>query len=175
MPNEIKRLLTAEIARDLEGVQDMLLVDASRLTAVKSGELRGKLEEMGIRLRVVRNSLAVYALREAGLPPMDEVLQGATAILVGSEGAGRMSKALVEWNKKEIPVEVKGGLLEGKVGNKEDVLAWASLPTRPELLCAILTGILAPAAGVGGAFQATLAQFANLVAAHIEKMEKDSE
>jgi large subunit ribosomal protein L10 len=173
MPSEIKRRLTEAFTQDLENAQDLVLLDASRLPAKKSGELRGRLEEAGIRLRVVKNHLAKLALENAGLPAMDALFNGPTAIALGGEGAGKISKLLTEWNKKEVPVTLKGGLLEGKLGGAQDVEIWAKLPTRPEMLSAILGGILSPASGVGAGFHASLAQFANLVAAHIEKMEKE--
>ena len=173
MPSDLKRFLTAEIRQNLEGVEDLVLVDASKLPAQKAGELRGKLEEAGVRLRVVKNRLAKRAFETAGFPALDDAFSGPTAILTGGEGAGMISRIIRDWNKKEPNVELKGGLLEGTRGAARDVAAWADLPSRDELLVGILTGILAPASGLGGAFQASLTQFLNLVTAHIDSMEKE--
>ncbi|MHC5038375.1 MAG: 50S ribosomal protein L10 [Planctomycetota bacterium] len=171
MPSELKELLAAEIARELKGVEDLLLVDASKLSAQKAGELRGRFEEAGIRFRVVKNRLAFRAFHAIGIESLDPVLQGPTAVIWGEEGSAAISKIVSAWNKKEPPIQIKGGLLEGKAGSAEEVKAWAGLPSRPEMLSALLASILSPASGVAGAFEASLGQFARLVAAHIEKLE----
>jgi large subunit ribosomal protein L10 len=173
MPSDLKLYLKNEISRDISDLRDMLFIDASRLPAQKAGELRGRLEEAGITMKVIRNRLARRAFEEAGLAVPEQAFMGPTAVVFGGESASAISRVLTEWNKKEAKVDLKGGLLEGAAGNAEEAVAWAGLPSRTELLASILGGILAPASGLGGAFAATIGQFANLLAAHIEKMEKD--
>ena len=173
MPSAVKQLITAQLAEELKGLQDLILADASRLSAVQAHALRGRLEAAGVRMRVVKNRLVTRAFREAGIEALSGPFQGATAVLFGGDGAHQIARLLKDWNKKETAVRVKGGLLEGRVGNREEAEAWAELPNRTELLSMILGGIVGPASGLAGAFGATLAQFAGCVAAHIEKKEKE--
>ncbi|MHC4598800.1 MAG: 50S ribosomal protein L10 [Planctomycetota bacterium] len=173
MPSAVKQLLTAQLTEELKGLQDLILADASRLSAEKAHVLRGRLMQVGVRMRVVKNRLVTRAFREAGVEAFSGPLQGATAVLFGGDGAPQIARLLKDWNKKETAVQVKGGLLEGRAGSREEAEAWAELPNRAELLSMILGGIVGPASGLAGAFEATLAQFVGCVAAHVEKKEKE--
>lgn len=173
MPSEVKKLISVTVAREIEGLENLVFLDASSLPAKKNHELRGRLEEAGLRMRVVKNRLARRAFEAAGLAVQPEHLKGATAMVFGGEGVGSIARVLRDWNRKEPPVVLKGGLLEGAPGSAQDAATWADLPSREELLSMILGGILAPATGVAGALQGALVLFPSLVAAHIDKMEKD--
>jgi large subunit ribosomal protein L10 len=173
MPSEVKLLITAQLTEELKGLQDLILADASKLSAEKAHVLRGRLGDVGVKMRVVKNRLVTRAFGEAGIEALAGPFEGATAVMFGGDGAHQIARLLRDWNKKETAVQVKGGLLEGRVGSRQEAEAWAELPNRSELLSMILGGIVGPASGLAGAFEATLAQFAGCVAAHVEKMEKE--
>ncbi len=173
MPSELKRLLTREMAREIEGLDDLLLVDASKLPARENGDLRGKMEASGMQMLVVKNHLLSLAARTADLPSLDALLEGPVAVVKGGEGAADIARLIAEWNRSHTAVQIKGGLIEGRVGNAEEADSWASLPSRNDLLAQLLGDILSPASGLAAAFHATQAQFAGLVAAHIDSLKEE--
>jgi large subunit ribosomal protein L10 len=172
MAKELKRLITGEWKKEFTGVRDLVLVDASRLKGPETWALRGKLSDAKMHVLVLQNRLAKLAMGDSGLGAATDLLRGPTAVVWGGDGAADISRALAAWNKKGPKVAIKGGLIDGAPGTPADVNAWAGLPSRDELLSLILSDILAPATGVAGAFHASLSLVANLVAAHVEKMEK---
>ncbi|MHC4778397.1 MAG: 50S ribosomal protein L10 [Planctomycetota bacterium] len=173
MPSEVKLLLTAQLTEELKGLKDLILADTSTLTAGQNHALRGKLNEVGVQMRVVKNRLVTRAFQSAGISELAKPLDGPTSVLFGGDGAPSIARLLKNWNRKQSKIGIKGGLLEGRVGTEDDVKAWAELPSREELLSMILGGILSPATGLAGAFQATMTQFVGCVAAHVEKLEKE--
>ncbi|MCU0722243.1 MAG: 50S ribosomal protein L10 [Planctomycetes bacterium] len=174
MAKELKRLLTTQWKKEFAGVRDLVVLDASRLTGPEAWALRGKLAAAKVRMRVLRNRIAKVALRESGLQAAEPFLEGPSAVVWGGDGAADISRIIDAWNRKGPAVKVRGGLIEGNPGTPADVASWAKLPSRPELLSQILSAFLAPATGVAGAFHASLAQIPGLVAAHVEKLEKET-
>jgi large subunit ribosomal protein L10 len=172
MAKELKRLITREWKKEFSGVHDLVLVDASKLKGPQTWAFRGKLAASKLRMRVLQNRVARIAFRESGLQAAEGLLRGPTAVVYGGDGAADISRALAAWNRQNPPVAIKGGLIEGNPGTPKDVESWAKLPSRPELLSQVLGVLIAPATEIASAFEAALSQFANLAAAHVEKMEK---
>ena len=81
MSKYVKNLMTEELSRRLDGVNDLLLVNVVGIDANSSVELRRRLREKNIHLQLVRNSLARSATEGTALPPAleDAVRNNATS------------------------------------------------------------------------------------------------
>ena len=175
MSKTLKALLKDGLTQDLAGSNDVILVDSSRLKAQEAWQLRGQLAKSGLRMKVVKNSIASLVLREKGGAGLDKCFEGPVTLVYGGEsaGAGSIVRALEAWNKKSNPVSYRGGLLDGAVGAGGEIKSWALLPTREEMLSQVLGILIAPASEIARLMHATRATFPNLLAAHVEKLEKE--
>ena len=72
MSKYVKDLLTDEIGKRLDGVQDLLLVNISGMTANDNSALRVALRKKNIRMTMVKNSLARKAIDGTGRRCADE-------------------------------------------------------------------------------------------------------
>src|SRR5436189_5815766 len=95
MPNLVNTLISADYARMFSASEGLLVLSWGGVTVKESEDLRAKLGGAGVRLRMVRNSLARRALAELGYEFPAEVFAGNVCVAVGStEGTVHAAKAL---------------------------------------------------------------------------------
>ena len=83
MSKLVKDLITKELRKRLDGVEDALLVDVIGLENNKNILLRQRLRKKNMHLLVVKNSLARRATEGTSLAPAFETTQGTMAIVWG--------------------------------------------------------------------------------------------
>jgi large subunit ribosomal protein L10 len=114
------------------------------LNVAQVTELRKKCREAGVEFKVYKNTLTRRATAEVGLSELDAVLTGPTAIAFSAEDEIVAAKVLADFAKTNEALEIKGGVMEGKVLSVEEVKAIASLPNREGLLSMLLSVLQAP-------------------------------
>lgn len=145
MPNLINRLIVRDLAAAFEGAEGLIVVTYGGLTAVENETLRDTLAEKGCELRLVRNALAKLVLKQRGHELADGALLGNTAIAYGSsEAVLHAAKAFQSAATKKLnKVQVRAGVLEGRLLSSAEVVELADVPDRPTLqskLLGCLTG-----------------------------------
>ena len=123
------------------------------LTVSQMGDLRRRLHQADVSLQVVKNTLARRAAEGTDFKVAEELFTGPVAIAFGNEPVG-MAKAIAEFAKEHEVMEIKGGVLDGKMIGVADVKALASLPSREVLLAKMLGSMQSPISG----FVRTLAE-----------------
>ena len=93
---------------------------------------------------VSKNSLASLALKDLEREKLAESIDGQTAFIWSDSDSVEISKILVEFAKDIDTVSVSGGLLEGKILDKDDVKRLSDLPSREILLSMLLSAIQSP-------------------------------
>lgn len=124
--------------------------DYRGLSVKELTELRRKVQEVGGDVTVAKNTLIRRVINDTeGMPAIDEILKGPTALVVGYEDPVAPVKALMDFlkaNKKEQ--EVRGGILDGKVVNIDEIKQIATLPSREEMIAKLMGSMQSPAQGV---------------------------
>jgi len=94
MSKYVKDLLTKDLAGRLDGVEECVVADVIGMDAIATSDLRKRLRSKGIRLMVVKNSLARRAFEGKPLAPAFEGIDGTAAIMWGLDAASvaRVSK-----------------------------------------------------------------------------------
>ena len=133
-----------EVYEKLTKAQSVVLVDFRGLTVQEATELRKKLREAGVELRVTKNTLTRLAAEKADLKDLHAYLEGPTALAFGYEDPVSPAKILSDFAKDHKKLELKGGVLEGKVIDQAMVAALAELPTRDVLLGQLVGLMQAP-------------------------------
>lgn len=123
------------------------------LTVAQMGDLRRRLRQANVSMRVVKNTLARRAAEGTDFKAAEELFSGPVAIAYGSDPVG-MAKALSEFSKEHEALEILGGVLEGKRVDVQGIKALASLPPREVLLAKLLGSMQSPISG----FVRTLAE-----------------
>ncbi|MFA5785701.1 MAG: 50S ribosomal protein L10 [Actinomycetota bacterium] len=166
MPTPAKVAEVQEIKDLLSSSRATLLTEYRGLKVSDLKELRTALRsKAGAEYRVVKNTLAAIAAREAGMEGLAPMLEGPTALAFVSGDPVEAAKALAEFSKRLPALVIRGGVFEGKVIGVEEVRTLATLETREVLLAKLAGAALAALARAAGMFQAPLSQMARLAAA----------
>ena len=97
---------------------------------------------------MVKNTLTTRAANEVDLPELAQYLAGPTAIAFGFDEPVSAAKILNEFARTHKALEIKGGVLEGRVIGVEEVRALADLPSREQLLGMVARAMQGPIAGM---------------------------
>lgn len=143
-----KEALVSEIQEKLSGSQSVILADYRGLNVTEVTELRKKLRESGVEYKVVKNTLTSRAAKAANIDGLDQFLSGPTALAFGIDDPVAPAKILADFAKNHKHLELKGGVLEGKVIDLAKVNELASLPSRKALLGQVVGLLQAPIRGL---------------------------
>ncbi|SJZ79207.1 large subunit ribosomal protein L10 [Pilibacter termitis] len=149
-----KAALVEEVAGKFNNATSVVIVDSRGLTVEQDTVLRKNLREAGVELKVIKNSILRRAAEKAGLSGLDEVFTGPTAVAFSNEDAVAPAKIINDFAKEAEALEIKGGVVEGKVSSKEEIISLAKLPNREGLLSMLLSVLQAPVRNVAYAVNA---------------------
>ncbi len=158
---ELKQPVVQEISKAIEGAQSVVLVDHRGLTVQQDTELRKQLREAGVTYKVYKNTMMNFAFKGTDCEGLSDLLNGPSAIAVSKDDATAPARILCEFAKKAPKLEVKGGVVEGKVLDVAAIGEVAQIPSREVLLGRLF-----------GSFQSPIASFARIIK---QIAEKDSE
>lgn len=169
-----KEQVVAKIKEKLEQSSSVILADYRGLNVGQITKMRAELRQAGVEFKVLKNTLTSLAAKEVGLDDLDQYLEGPTALAFGVDDPVAPAKILVKYAKEFKQLEIKGGVLEGKVVDLAAVKALADLPSREELLAQVLRGMQSPLAGFAGALNGVLRNFVYVLEA-VRKQKAEAE
>ncbi|OYW70562.1 MAG: 50S ribosomal protein L10 [Aerococcus viridans] len=143
-----------EIVEKMNAANSIVVVDYLGLSVAQVTELRKQLREAGVEFKVIKNTIMRRALDSQDLEYHEEVFQGPTAVAFGMEDAVAPAKILSDFAKTADALELKGGVIEGKVLSKDEIKKIAQLPNREGLLSMLLSVLQAPVRNVAYAVKA---------------------
>ena len=161
MKRSDKEQLVTELKDKLAGADAVYYTDFTGLNVKRMTELRRRLRKAGVEYVVIKNTLALRAVSEAGMA--GQALKGPTGVVVAKDAIAA-AKLLTDFAKEnDAKPSVKGGLYEGNVIDEATVKKLASLPTRDEALSILV-----------GTFNSVLSMFALSLEARKTQLEAGS-
>ena len=149
-----KETLVQAAAEKFESAASVVIVDFRGLTVEEVTNLRKQLRDAGVEMKVIKNSILSRAAKKVGLDGLDEVFTGPTAVAFSNDDVVAPAKIIDEFAKDAKALEIKGGVIEGKVSSVEQITALAKLPNREGLLSMLLSVLQAPVRNVAYAVKA---------------------
>ncbi|BCA86384.1 50S ribosomal protein L10 [Enterococcus saigonensis] len=149
-----KAQIVDEVAEKFNAAASVVIADYRGLTVEEVTNLRKQLREAGVEMKVIKNSILSRAAKQAGLEGLDEVFTGPTAVAFSNDDVVAPAKIMDEFSKDAKALELKGGIIEGKVASLEEITALAKLPNREGLLSMLLSVLQAPVRNVAYAVNA---------------------
>lgn len=140
----VKEAKVVEIKEKLEKAQAVILASYQGLTVEEDTQLRKNLREAGVEYRVYKNTLVKIAAKELGIEGIDEYLEGPVSIAFGYEDATAPARILNDFAKDHKKLDLKAGVVEGKVFNEAEVKQLATIPSKEVLIAKLLGSIKAP-------------------------------
>ena len=145
MNKEQKAAVVEEVATQIQDSEAVFAVDYRGISVPQAAELRERLNEAGARFRVVKNTLTIRAVEQAGADHMKELLEGPTAFTFVAADGGDVAlaaKALSQFRRANQLLEFKGGRMGGEALTIDEIESIARLPAR-DVLDGQLVGVLA--------------------------------
>ncbi|MCU1363072.1 MAG: rplJ [Acidimicrobiaceae bacterium] len=157
-----------ELKAKVEGTSTAVVTVYRGMTVAQISTLRRQLRTLDADYKVFKNTLVRRAIEGTPVAPMEEFLVGPTAIAFVNGDISAVAKALRDFARATPTLVVKGGVLDGKALNLNDLTALADLPSR-DVLLARFAGLLAsPLSTMAGLLQAIPQNFAYGLSALIE-------
>ena len=174
MSKFVKNIITEDLKKRLTGVENALIVNLIGMQVNDSNRLRSVLADAGIRVMVVKNSLAARAVAGTSLAPAFEGIVGTTAICWGASDIVALAKEVVKVSKDKqfAKFSILGAVLDGEAYGAEQAVEISKWPNREEQI-AILLGQIT---GVGAKLSSQLVACGSNLASQIkQRWDKDGE
>ncbi|MBL7142059.1 MAG: 50S ribosomal protein L10 [Candidatus Pacebacteria bacterium] len=122
----------------------MIFISIAGLKVKDMSDLRKKLKEIGGNLQVAKKTLIEKALKEKKLDFNKNKYKEEIGLVFGFEDEIMPAKTVYQSGLANENLKILGGFVEGSFKDKEDIIALAQLPTKPELLAKLVGSISAP-------------------------------
>jgi large subunit ribosomal protein L10 len=173
MSKKVKNLIEKQIEADLQGIDGVAVINPRGINAIKNNLIRRKLSEKGLRMRVVKNTLARRAGERSKVKGFDKLLDGPSAVIFGKASISTIARLLLDEKKADDKIELRGMFFDGEVYvGEKGVEQVSKLPTREEAIGQIVTLALSPGKNLAGIFKGQAGKVASLIKAVEEKAEK---
>ena len=154
-----KVTLVDNLAKDLQSAKSLVLVNYAGLNVQAQQELKHRLNAVGGRMVVVKNTLLKRAAETSKIDKemlTDTVLSGQTAIVIASEDAVAPIQVLGKFAKEfELP-KFKVGVVEGSFQDSDALIKISKLPSKDALLGQLLGSLVSPMYGLTGTLNGNL-------------------
>lgn len=174
MNRKEKAQVISDLSEKVKGFQAAILTNYRGLNVEQINHLRQRLREEKISYHVVKNTLMRLASKGTDLEKLDHYFEGPTAIAISYGDPVLLAKILSEFIKTQPTLEIKVGLIQGKVASPEEVKALATMPSREVLLGQILGGIQGGANQLGAVLYNAIQQVLGVLQARVDQLASSS-
>jgi Ribosomal protein L10 len=160
MNREEKSQLVEDLTGSIATATNAFLIDFKGITVPQVTELRKQVREAKSSYIVVKNTLALLALKDSPMIELREHFTGPTAVAFNNTDAVALAKTLSKFAKDVPTITFKGALFDGKVVPATQIEAIANLPSREELIAKLLYLMQHPIRGLVTVLSATIRNLA---------------
>ena len=175
MSKRVKSLIEKDLSKRLGDVDSVAVINPRGINATRNNAIRRKLHEKGVRMLVVKNTLAKRATAQSKLKGFDSLLDGPSAVIFGRASIAEIARLLMDEKKADDKIELRGVFFDGEIYPGEaGVKQVSKLPTREEAIANVLAAILSPGRKLAGALKSPGAKIAAILKT-IEEKAKEKE
>lgn len=138
-----KKQVVADLVAEYKDKAGFVFVSSRGLTVAQDTEMRNALRAAGVKYSVVKNTTLRLVFKELGIEGLDELFKGPTAVAYSDEVVAP-AKVLAKFADSYEPLEIKGGIIEGKVASKEEIITLSKVPDKETLYSQVVYGLLFP-------------------------------
>ncbi len=172
MKENARSIIVEDFRELLSKAKIAIVADYKGLTVRELETFRRDLREKGAQLKVLKNTLAKRALKDAELPIDETALTGQVAFVLGYEDAVSGPQAAKVFAKKHKQLVVRAGLFEGEWVGPDIIQKLASIPNKDTLRAMLLMLLKGPQMKLVSLLSAVPQEFVATVAALAKKKEE---
>jgi large subunit ribosomal protein L10 len=162
---EDKKQIAAELHEKFSNSKVVIVTDYKGLDVTTINSLRRKLRDAEVEYKVVKNTLLVRAAEETDAALIKEQFKGPSAVALSYDDPVAPAKVLADFAKEHDKLEIKVGVMGGKILDLAAIKALAELPSREVLLAQVLSAMNAVPTGFVRTLNAIPQQFLNVLLA----------
>jgi large subunit ribosomal protein L10 len=140
---EDKKKFVEQLRERMQKSKVVIVTDFKGLDVGKLTELRQKLREANVEYQVIKNTMLRRASEGTGVEPIKDYFKGPSAIAISYDDPVAPAKVLTDFAKTNDKLEIKIGVINGKLMDPSGIKALSSLPSREQLLGQVLSAMIA--------------------------------
>jgi large subunit ribosomal protein L10 len=140
----VKEKLVAGYEQGMAGANHAFLLSFQGIKVSQADELRRRLRQAGAGYEVVKNRLALIAIKGQAMEALSEHFRGTTGVAFSNDDPVALAKVLTDFAKEVPVIEFKAGLVEGRAVDGQEVKTIAALPSREQLVAKLLFLLQSP-------------------------------
>jgi len=145
LSKDSKKEILQDLIAKLKESKGVVLTDYQGMNVSQISSLRNELKEKKVGFKIVKNTLIEKAGEELNVEDLTKDLIGCTAMAFCRDDGIAPARLLKEYFKKnKIDLNIKSGLIEGRVFDSEKIIEIASLPTKDVLIAQMINGVKSP-------------------------------
>jgi len=134
-----KKRIVEELHEKFSKSEVVILTDYKGLDVDSINDLRKKLRESQIQYQVVKNSLLIRASKDTDVELINDNFKGPSAIALSFEDPVSPAKVLTKFADENEKLEIKVGVMNGKVLDISAIKALSALPSREVIIGQLLS------------------------------------
>ena len=169
-----KKRIAENLQRRFEKSSIVILTDYKGLDVSSMNVLRRKLREADAEYQVAKNSLLIRASEGNDVSLIKDQFKGPSAVALSYDDPVGPAKVLTEFIKENGKLEIKSGVLNGKVVDFAGIKELSLLPSREVLLAYVLTTMNAVPTSLVTALSDAPRRIVNVIQAIKDKKESEA-
>ena len=127
-----------------QATDSAIIVDFKGLKVPEVTELRRQVRGAQGQYKVIKNTLAIRAIKGTKYEPLQEFFSGTTAVAYSGDDPVALAKVLTTFAKTAPALQIKAALVQGRALQAGEVGELATLPGKPELYAKLLFLLQSP-------------------------------
>lgn len=134
-----KKRIVEELHEKFSKSEVVILTDYKGLDVDSINDLRRRLRESQIQYQVVKNSLLIRASKDTDVELIKDSFKGPSAVALSFEDPVSPAKVLTKFASENQKLEIKVGVMNGKVLDISAIKALSALPSREVIIGQLLS------------------------------------
>ena len=165
MKIENKKKIVEDLKEKFATTKVVIVSDYKGLNVAQMTELRRNLSEANVEYKVVKNTLLNRASKDTDAELLADVFKGPSGIAMSFDDPVAPAKILTQFAKDNPKLEIKAGVMNGKLMDLDAITALSKLPSREELLGQVLSAMNNVPTGLVRALSGVPRQMLNVLTA----------
>lgn len=163
MPKPEKIKVVEVLKEKFSTAEGFVLADYTGLTVEEANGLRGRCKEAEVEYRVIKNTLARIAVKEADLEGVEGFIDGPTAVALSVKDSIAPARVLAGFMKEVRKMAFRGGYLDGRAYSADEIKEISRLPGKDGLIAQVMGALNAPMSQIVWNLEGTLRNLVSVI------------